>query len=132
MIRLEIPLIQRANPGRRNGHGQMLSFAMRISRPYIPAVLAGVFALALAHPAAQDRLRTMPGYDQFTQMNKQLQGGAFVSGAVTVRWEETGRGFTYTLAGQPYRFDVATLTATPEPVPPAPEAGAGFGPADRE
>jgi dipeptidyl-peptidase-4 len=90
----------------------MLSFAMRISPRFLAAALAGTVALTLAHPAAQDRLRTMPGYDQFTRMSKELQGGAFVSGAVGVRWEDNGQGFTYTTAGQSYRFDVATMTAT--------------------
>ena len=50
-------------------------------------VLMCLGLLALAFPAAQDRLRGMPGYDQYTKMSKELQGGAFVSGAVTVRWE---------------------------------------------
>jgi dipeptidyl-peptidase-4 len=104
----------------------MLSFAMRISSLSLAAALTAALALTLATPAAQDRLRAMPGYDQFTRMNKELQGGSFVSGAVTVRWEDTSRGFTYTSAGQSYRFDVATLTATAAAgATPAPDAAAG-------
>ena len=96
---------------------------MRISPRFLAAAVAGTLSLLLAYPAAQDRLRTMPGYDQFTKMNKELQGGAFVSGSVTPRWEENSQGFTYTLGGQSLRFDMATLKATPvDAVPTTPDA----------
>ena len=37
-----------------------------------------------------DRLRTMPGYEQYTQMQDALRTGgpAFVSGALTVNWDK--------------------------------------------
>jgi len=60
--------------------------------------------------AAQDRLRTLPGVDQYQKMQPQL-AGAWTSGAVTPRWEDDGRGFTYVAGGKTYRFDVATLKA---------------------
>ena len=67
---------------------------------------------------AQDRLRAMPGYDQFTKMSKQLEGGAFVSGAVNPTWAADGQSFTYTIAGRPHRFDVATMNAAATNPPP--------------
>ena len=57
-------------------------------------VAVAAFVLAVVALGAQDRLRTMPGYEQFTAMSKELQGGAFVSGAVTVRWETGGHSRT--------------------------------------
>ena len=79
---------------------------------WLSSAAAALFVLAIVPLGAQDRLRTMPGFDQFTKMSQQLQGGAFVSGSVSVRWEDNGQAFTYTTAGQTYRFDLATLTAS--------------------
>jgi dipeptidyl-peptidase-4 len=94
------------------------------------ALTAGFAAVLASHPGAQDRLRTMPGFDLYTKLTQQLQGGAIVSGAVTPRWEDDSRAFAYTLAGQPYRFDLATMTATAAGAPAAP-AAAGRGAAGR-
>jgi dipeptidyl-peptidase-4 len=95
----------------------------------IGAVSAAAVALVLGLVplGAQDRLRSMPGYEQFTKMSQQLQGGAFVTGAVTVRWEDGGRAFTYTNAGQSYRFDLATMAATPTGAAATPDPAAGRG-----
>src|SRR3954465_8559348 len=75
------------------------------------AVTVTLVALGLVSLAAQDRLRTMPGYDQFQKMQSQIPG-SWVSGAVSVTWEPGGRGFTYVSGGKNYRFDVATMKAT--------------------
>jgi dipeptidyl-peptidase-4 len=88
-------------------------------------VVLTVFALTPL--GAQDRLRTMPGFEQSTKMSQELQGGAYVSGAINPRWEENGRAFTYALAGQTYRFDLATMKATPAPAAPAAAAAPGRG-----
>src|SRR5262245_15968318 len=93
-------------------------------RPLFPILLAFV-GIALVPLGAQDRLRTMPGFDRFTKMSQELQGGAFVSGAVNPRWEEGGKGFTYTIAEQTYRFDMATMKAGPAPAPAADPAAGG-------
>jgi dipeptidyl-peptidase-4 len=95
-------------------------------------VSLSLFAALAAHfvpVGAQDRLRTMPGFDQFTKMGQELQGGAFVSGAITPRWEANGQAFTYAVAGQNYRFDLATMKATATPAAADPSAaGRGAGP----
>ncbi len=58
------------------------------------AVALGVFVVFVAavfsRVDAQDRLRTMPGFDQFTKMSQQVQGGVVVSGAVTPTWAADG------------------------------------------
>ncbi len=51
--------------------------------------------------AQLDRLKALPGVDQFQKMQAALQGGpAVVSGAVNVAWAEDGKSFTYKTAGK--------------------------------
>ena len=99
------------------------------------AVLAVAFvALSITYPGAQDRLRNLPGFDQFTKLQQAMQGGAAVSGgSITPRWEDNSQGFTYIVAGQTMRFDVATLKAAPAGAAAAPTAdpAAGRGAAGR-
>jgi hypothetical protein len=45
---------------------------------------------------AQDRLRTMPGYEQFQRMSPQI-AGSVQSGALSVTWVDGGRAFEYTV-----------------------------------
>jgi dipeptidyl-peptidase-4 len=76
-----------------------------------------VFALLLLAPAllqAQDRLKSMPGYEQSTAMSPKLQT-AFKSGAVTAQWADDGKSFEYTRDAKRYRFDVATKQSTEIP-----------------
>src|SRR6187401_2697896 len=76
---------------------------------------------------AQDRLPSMPGYDQSQKMQAALQGGAaFVSGSITPSWAPNAQSFTYTYAGKNYRLDIATLTPT-ETAAPQPGRGGGRG-----
>jgi len=79
--------------------------------PRLLATLLGVAALAVAPAAGQDRIKGMPGYDQYQKMRGQM-AGAFRSGALTVRWVDEGRAFEYALDGKRYRFDVGTRQRT--------------------
>jgi dipeptidyl-peptidase-4 len=90
------------------------------ARAAIVAITLIVFAVA--YSGAQDRLKAMPGYDQYTKMQP-LISGAVVSGALNVSWAEDGKSFTYTHDGKAYAFDVATLKATETGDAPAPAAG---------
>ncbi len=90
-------------------------------------LLAG-FALAaftLVLPAAilaQDRVKTMPGYEQYEKMSSQIRN-AFRSGALAVTWKDDGRSFEYVQDGKLYRYDVARRAATelgPSPKPAQP------------
>jgi dipeptidyl-peptidase-4 len=107
-------------------------------RLLIPAVGAAALCAAFAARApvldAQgggqqvvlDRLRAMPGYDQYTKMQDQLRSGPpFVSGALTVSWDQDSSGFTYAFGGKMHRFDLATRK--PTVTGDAPAAGAGRG-----
>ncbi len=80
------------------------------------------FGLQFSAVSAQDRLAKMPGVDQFRKMQP-LLGGAMVSGAITPTWTDDSKAFTYTFAGNRYRFDVVTMAAVNEGPAPAGAAG---------
>ena len=92
------------------------------------AVLSLFAALLFVAPAvAQDRLRTMPGYDQYQRMSEQItpQNPVWVSGAIQVApagWVDEGRAFEYMQGGKRYRFDIAARKST-EVTVAAPAAG---------
>ena len=57
--------------------------------------------------AAQDRLKNMPGYEQYTRMAPQI-AGSVKSGQVNGQWVDGGKGFEYAWDGKRFRFDAAT------------------------
>ena len=69
----------------------------------IPLALSLVAVPALA----QDRLKGMPGYDQFTKMSRELPT-AVKSGALTTSWIDSGKALEYSVDGKRLRFDVTT------------------------
>ena len=90
-------------------------------------VLTGavIALITITFSAAQDRIKDMPGYEQYTKMQP-LLSGAIVSGALNVTWTDGGKAFTYNRGGKAYRFDLATMqAAVTGDAPPA--AGAGRG-----
>ena len=73
-------------------------------------------------PGAQNRLKSMPGYDQFQKMNKETLGlGASVA-TPTITWSDDSSAFEYTNDGKLYRYDIATRQASM--VGDAPQGGA--------
>ncbi len=81
--------------------------AHRIKR----ALTLAVFALAMAMPAAaQSRIKSMPGYDQWAEISPKI-AGSVRSGAIAPTWAADSASFDYTLEGVRWRFDVATLKA---------------------
>ena len=81
-----------------------------ISRRRIMPLALCVISLCLVSIGAQDRLRSMPGYDQSQRMQTALQGGgAFVSGSITPSWAPDAQSFTYAQAGKNYRPEIATV-----------------------
>jgi dipeptidyl-peptidase 4 len=75
-------------------------------------------------PVVLDRLAAMAPYQQYVK-RQPLYQNAMVTGALSVTWEDGGRGFTYNHDGKAYRFDAATLT--PTVTGDAPVAGGGAG-----
>jgi len=124
-------------------------------RHSIVGTLPVLLALSVVLPTAaraQDRLKLMPGFDQYTKANAQLvaagplmvsgsvlggggfggrggggRGGATGSGPIT--WSADGKGFDYNWNARKFHFDLATRKVTELPrdttaaVPAAPAAG---------
>lgn len=81
-------------------------------------------AAAVTSVLAQDRLKMMPGYDQFMKMQPQIASSAVVPGTVTaVSWPADGKGVNYTTGGKEMHLDFATGRAAVA-VPP-PNSGSG-------
>lgn len=90
-------------------------------------LVRGALGLTLAAGAfqvtagAQDRLKTMPGYEQYQKMTREIPT-AVKPGALSVSWKE-GTTFEYSQDGKLYRYDVTTKSAR--------EIGVGLEPAGR-
>ena len=92
------------------------------------ALVLGAAAAALvpSNSFAQDRLKSMPGYERFQQVGKKI-AGSFKSGALTVTWRDEGAAFEFKKDGKLFRFDCATREATEIEKPKA-EAKSDAGP----
>ena len=75
---------------------------------------------------AQDRLRSMPGYEQYQKVGSEIPG-IVQGGALTVAWKDAA-SFEYARAGKLYRYDVTSRTAQEiGAAPPAQGRGRGRG-----
>jgi dipeptidyl-peptidase 4 len=83
-----------------------------MARLRFTSVALAVLSLGtLARPvAAQDRLKTMPGYERYTQMLRETPG-AVTFGTLNVTWDADGKGFRYVKGGKSWRYDIATREA---------------------
>src|SRR5262245_62531961 len=91
--------------------------------------VCGLSGVAPTNISAQDRLKTMPGYEQYQKMSGEILGSV-KSGALTVVWKDGGQAFEYRKDGKAYRYTIATRTATEvtpsgENDPPPPGAVGG-------
>ncbi len=81
---------------------------------FVRRVVCGVLVIALGlmpmTANAQDRLKTMPGYDQYQKMATQIQGSVR-PGTLQVKWLDGGKAFEFRRDGKNFRYDVATRTA---------------------
>lgn len=88
-------------------------------RRFVCGVLVFAVCLMPVTASAQDRLKTMPGYDQYQKMATQIQGSV-KPGTLQVKWLDGGKAFEFRRDGKTYRYDVATRTsAEAEPSPAA-------------
>lgn len=71
----------------------------------IRALLFSLLALPLATAIAQDRLKTMPGYERYERMSQAILDSV-KSGSVSVTWENGGTAFEYSKNGKRYRYDI--------------------------
>ena len=80
---------------------------------------------------AQDRLKTMPGYDQYQRISNEIPGSVKL-GSLIVKWQDDGKSFDYYKEGKTYHYDIATGVTTEAGPAPADSGGPGrrraFGP----
>lgn len=75
---------------------------------FVALLIATTFGLAIHQTAvAQDRLKTMPGYEQYQKMSSQINGSV-KRGTVFVSWKDGGKAFEYSKDGKRFRVDVET------------------------
>jgi dipeptidyl-peptidase-4 len=71
------------------------------------AAIPLAISLLTAPALAQNRLKGMPGYDQFTKMSRELPT-AIKSGALATVWIDSGKALEYSIDSKRLHFDVAT------------------------
>jgi dipeptidyl-peptidase-4 len=91
--------------------------------------VCGLSGIAPTNTSAQDRLKTMPGYEQYQKMNREIPGSV-KPGLLSVVWKDGGQAFEYRKEGKAYRYTIATRTAAEvaptgenNPIPPGPLGG---------
>ncbi len=88
----------------------------------LPALFL-LIPLSSAAMAAQDRLPGYPGHARYAEISPKI-GGAFVSGALNVRWAEDGGSLQFRKGGANFRYELATQ-ALSEVAAEEPRAGRG-------
>src|SRR4051794_28744535 len=73
----------------------------------LPVILITLLIVAAWPAEAQDRLKTMPGYDQYKKMANAAKGSVDY-GSLDVVWRDGGKSFEYNTSGKSYRLDIAT------------------------
>ena len=103
--------------------------------PGLRLALGVVAATGLLQVAttAQDRLKTMPGYERYEKMRGPM-ASAVKPGSLDATWSDDGRTFEYAFDGKQYRYDVASRQAAvtggaPEPAGRGGRGGRQGGPA---
>jgi len=76
------------------------------------ALALGLFAQGVI---AQDRLKTMPGYQRHEKIAPQI-AGSVVLGSLRVNWTNDGNAFEYQREGKHYRYDVLARLRTELPM----------------
>jgi len=99
-------------------------FPSLVSRASIAAPLT--VCLLQVSTGAQDRLKTMPGYQQYQKVSQEIPG-AVKLGSVGVTWSPDGKSFDYTNDGKRYRYDVTSRVATEIGIAEAPAGRSGRG-----
>jgi dipeptidyl-peptidase 4 len=81
----------------------------RVVRFVVPGAVACLGVLEV-HTAAQDRLKSMPGYARYQDLAPQIPS-SFKSGAIAPTWSADATSFEYTRDGKRYRYDVGMRQA---------------------
>jgi len=83
-----------------------------------------IVAACSAGALAQDTLQTMPRYDRYEKLRREI-AGSVKRGSITAAWAEDGQSFIYELDGKSYKFDIAAgkSEVTTETAPAVPARG---------
>jgi dipeptidyl-peptidase-4 len=76
------------------------------------ALVVVAAALGLTAAAAQDRLKTAPGFDRAQRLTREA-GNAISGGSLAVSWTDDGKAFEFTREGKRYHYDVGTRRQSP-------------------
>jgi dipeptidyl-peptidase 4 len=83
-----------------------------ISRNAVAIALSAILGFGGVAPTkarAQDRLKTMPGYEQYQKVSREIPGSVR-PGAVSVVWKDDGQSFEYRKDGKAYRYEIGART----------------------
>jgi dipeptidyl-peptidase-4 len=90
----------------------MKNWTSIVSRNSLAIALAAMLSLSGGAPmnaSAQDRLKTMPGYEQHQKMSREIPGSV-KQGALSVVWKNDGQAFEYRKDGKAYRYEIGART----------------------
>lgn len=90
--------------------------------------LAAALAATISVSQAQDKLKAMPGYEQYQKMAPQIYT-AVKSGALSAKWNDEGTSFEYAQDGKLFRYDIKSKSVTELGDAPKPEPRRRTGPA---
>ncbi len=90
--------------------------------------LAAALAATISVSQAQDKLKNMPGYEQYQKISPQIYSSV-KSGALSAKWNEDGSSFEYSQDGKLYRYDIKSKKASEIGEAPKPEGRRRTGPA---
>lgn len=82
------------------------------------SILFWIMVFAVSPSYAQDKLKSMPGYDQYQKVAPHIRGSV-KPGSLTGKWSDDGSYFEYELDKKVYRYTIKTKKVTE--VGPAPE-----------
>ncbi len=82
-------------------------------------ILALTVGLMTNKANAQDKLKKMPGYEQYRKVAPQIRSSV-KPGTLNVRWSEDGKSFTYLENGKLMRYTVSKKNTVDEGTPPPP------------
>src|SRR5215475_7691402 len=88
---------------------EQMAITLRHSMAIALFCVCGLSGVAPANISAQDRLKTMPGYEQYQKLSGEISGSV-KSGALSVVWKDGGQAFEYRKDGKAYRYTIATRT----------------------